>query len=271
MAEPRGAGAVKSAARVVEVLQAVALRPPGLTFTELLDATHIPRSSLHGLVHTLAERGVIQLDAASKRYAPGPKLWELAMSYAQQLQLVPLAWPALEALRDTFDETVQMGVLNGADVVYVAKASSSHPMQMVSHVGSRLPAYATGLGKALLAGLTPAAVEALLPPSLPRFTRDTLTERAALQAELARVRERGYARDAGEYSADVRCVAAPLVDHTGAVVAAVSVTMASERFQPEREAAIAPALVAAMQRLSAQLGCLDWHRWRQKGVKRGAG
>ena len=264
--EPTGAGAVKSAARVVQVLEAVALRPPGLTFTELLEATDIPRSSLHGLVHTLAGRGVIQLDAASKRYAPGPKLWELAMNYAQQLQLVPMAWPTIESLRDAFDETVQMGVLNGPDVVYVAKASSSHPLQMVSHVGSRLPAYATGLGKALLAGLAPSAVEALLPASLPKYTGATFTTRAALQDELARVRARGYARDVGEYSADVRCVAAPVVDHTGAVVAAVSVTTASERFQPEREAGIAPTLLQAVERLSGQLGCLDWDQWRRKGV-----
>ena len=266
MADPTGAGAVKSAARVVEVLEAVARRPSGLTFTELLDATDIPRSSLHGLVHTLAGRGVIQLDLATKRYAPGPKLWELAMNYAQQLQLVPLAWPALESLRNAFDETVQMGVLNGPDVVYVAKASSSHPLQMVSHVGSRLPAYATGLGKALLAGLAPSAVQALLPASLPQYTRATLTTRAALQDDLAHVRARGYARDAGEYSGDVRCVAAPVVEHTGAVVAAVSVTMASERFSPEREAAIAPALVEAVERVSGQLGCLDWDRWRHKEV-----
>ncbi len=265
MAERQGDAAVKSAARVVEVLEAVAGRPSGLTFTELLEATAFPRSSLHGLVHTLADRGVIRLDSATKRYTPGPKLWELAMGYAHQLQLVPVAWPLLESLRDTFDETVQMGVLEGADVLYVAKASSSHPLQLASHVGSRLPAYATGLGKALLAGLEPAAVKALVPAELPARTPDTFRSRAALEVELRRVRERGYARDLGEYSAEVRCLAAPVVDHTGQGVAAVSVTMASERFDAHREDEIAPVLLAAVQRLSAQLGGVAWDRWRSGG------
>jgi DNA-binding IclR family transcriptional regulator len=259
----RAEGAVKSAARVVELLEAVARKPPGLTFTELLADTEIPRSSLHGLLRTLTDARVVDLDPDTKRYAPGPKLWELAMGYVNQLQLVPLAWPDLLALRDRFDETVQMGVLDAAEVVYVAQAPSSHRLQLVSHVGSRLPAYATGLGKALLAGLPEQAVQARVPADLSGFTPRTFTTRSALITELLAVRARGYATDVGEYSTEVRCVAAPVVDHTGRAVAAVSVTMAAERFLPERVAQVAPALIDTVRRVSGRLGGVDWDCWRR--------
>ena len=256
-------GRVKSAARVIEVLEALAERPPGLTFTELLAATHIPRSSLHGLMRTLAERRVVELAPDTKRYAPGPKLWELAMGYVRQLELVPLAWPDLTALRDSFDETVQMGVLDGADVVYVAQAASSHRLQLVSHVGSRLPAYATGLGKALLAGLPLDDLKPRVPERLVPFTPHTITDRTALLEELEAVRVRGYALDRGEYSAEVRCLAAPVLDHDGRVVAAISVTMAALRYSAVRAGEVAPVLLDTVRRLSGRLGSLNWDRWRE--------
>ncbi|EQD37767.1 transcriptional regulator, IclR family, partial [mine drainage metagenome] len=145
---------VKSAERVVILLDALAHSPPGLSFSDLLISTDIPKSSLHGLLKTLLRRRIVAFDERSKTYMIGTKLWELAMAYTRQLQIVPLAWPDIEELSQKVGETVQMGVLDGADIVYIAKAESRHPLQMVSHVGSRLPAYATAIGKALLAGLS---------------------------------------------------------------------------------------------------------------------
>jgi DNA-binding IclR family transcriptional regulator len=258
---------VKSAERVIRILDALSAHPPGLSFTELLTLTEIPKSSLHALLYTLSESKVVELDPKTRQYAPGPKLWELAMAYVRHLELVPLAWPWLEELRDRFDETVQMGVLEGGDVVYLAKAPSSHPLQLVSHVGSRLPAYATGIGKALLAGLGPAALRRLFPSeTLKTYTPRTIGERELLLRELEDIRRRGYARDLGEYSLDVRCLAAPVVDFNGTVVAAISLTMASERFSAAREQEMVPVLLETVKRISERLGGVDWDMWRRRGA-----
>jgi DNA-binding IclR family transcriptional regulator len=255
---------VKSAERVIRILEVLSGEPDGLTFAGLLATTDIPKSSLHALLFTLQEAAVVQLDNRTRRYSPGSKLWELAMAYVRRLELVPMAWPMLEELRDRVGETVQMAVLDGADVVYVAKAPSSHPLQLASHVGSRLPAYATGIGKALLAGLRPEGVTRLYPEdALRTYTPRTVSDRGMLLRELEDIRRRGYARDLGEYSLDVRCVAVPVVNYEGTVVAAISVTMASDGFA-EREQAIVSVLQDTVRAISQRLGGVDWDAWRTR-------
>jgi DNA-binding IclR family transcriptional regulator len=254
---------VKSAERVVRILEAIGRHPPGLSFTDLQALTDVPKSSLHALLKTLTQNGVVELDSRTRRYGPGPKLWELAMGYLRHLEVVPVAWPFLEELRDRVDETVQMAVLDGADVVYVAKAQSGHALQLASHVGSRLPAYATGLGKALLAGLDPTYVRKLYhTEDLPAFTAHTLPTVHHLLRELDETRRRGYARDVGEYSEDVRCLAAPVVGVEGRPVAAVSLSMARDRFSAKREAAMATVLIDVVRAISRRLGGVEWDRWR---------
>ena len=264
---------VKSAERVIRVLEAISGHPPGLTFTDLQAFTDVPKSSLHALLRTLTQNGVLELDPRTRRYGPGAKLWELAMAYLQHLEVVPLAWPFLEDLRDRLDETVQMAVLDGPDVVYVAKAQSGHALQLASHVGSRLPAYATGLGKALLAGLDQAQiVKRYGAAELPSFTAHTLPTVAHLLQDLDETRRRGYARDLGEYSEDVRCLAAPVVDVEGRPVAAVSLSMSRDRFSAKREAEMAPVLMDVVRAISRRLGGVEWDRWRESlAAVRGAG
>lgn len=255
---------VKSAERVVVLLDTLAHSPPGLSFSELLVRSEIPRSSLHGLLKTLLKRRIIAFDERSKRYVMGTKLWELAMAYTRQLQIVPLAWPYIEDLSQRVDETVQMAVLDGADVVYVAKVESRRPLQLVSHIGSRLPAYATALGKALLAGLSPSGLMQIFPQeSLETFTPRTIATRTDLMRELADIRARGFARDEGEYSAEVRCIAAPIVGHQGHVVASVSVSTPAERYEPERESEMRTHLLSCVEQISGRLGAVDAGAWRK--------
>lgn len=254
---------VKSARRVAEVLDLIASRPPGLTFSEIQRATGWPESSLHGLLGTLGGERLIGLDPVTRRYHLGSRLWQWARIYQDRLQLLPTALPYLARVRDALNETVQLAVLDRDHVIYVAKMESSHPLNLASSVGSRLPAYATGIGKAMLAALDDDAVRALYPAPLTRFTPRTAGTLAQLMKALQAARDLGYAIDRGEYSEDVRCVAIPILGEGGAVVAGLSVSVPQARFDRRFSRAAAECLADHGYALAETLGAEDPEGWRR--------
>ncbi len=259
-------GLVKSADRVLTLAAVLADNPKGLTFTDLAGYVKIPKSSLHQLLNTLVTRYFVTYDDDSQTYTLGPKFWELAMGYLRRFDVVQVGRPFLEVLGRMAQETVQLGVLDHADVVYLAKIESSHAIQLVSHVGARLPAFATGIGKALLATLADAKLEEMYPSDpLPRFTPYTLPTREALRKDLEQTRIEGYARDQGEYSSHVRCVAAPIVDYAGRGVAAVSLSIPVERYNEQRKEEIVVLLRQCVIQLSSHLGAANPDVWRRMG------
>ena len=138
--------------------------------------------------------------------------------------------------RDELNETVQLAVLDGIDNVYVAKVEADHPLRLVSHVGSRLPAYATGLGKVLLAGLEPGEVrKRMTGTAFTRFTERTITSLDVLEQRLAEIRAKGYGEDEGEYTPGVYCVAVPVTAQDGGPIAAMSCSIPSARMIGEEE------------------------------------
>jgi DNA-binding IclR family transcriptional regulator len=140
----------------------------------------------------------------------------------------------MERVRDALQETVQLATLDGRYNVYLAKIQGSQRLVLVSEVGYRLEAHATGLGKVLLAGLDPGErARRLGSVSLESFTTNTITDHRLLEEELQRVDRLGYALDNEEYTVGVRCVAVPIRDHTGQVVAAMSISAPTVRFSPE--------------------------------------
>ena len=158
-------------------------------------------------------------------------------------------------MRDELQETVQLAVLDGIENVYLAKEEADQRLVLQSHVGTRLPAYATGLGKALLGGLPDEEVlRRLASGGLRRFTANTITRTDDLLAELAEVRRHGYSTDHGEYTDGVTCVAVPVRNHDGEVVAAVSVSVPVTRADDGFEERAAKVLAREAANLSATLG-----------------
>jgi len=253
---------VKSAQRVADILDVIAGHPAGLSFSDLLDATHLPKSSLHELLTTLTEQRLVRFEPLTKQYTLGSRVWEWATTYADRLQIVPTAWPFLQTMRNTLNETVQLAVLDQGDVMYVAKVESSHPLQLVSHVGSRLPAYATGIGQAMLAGLSESDLRARYQDPLRTFTAATTGSIQALIEKLAQARQEGYAVDWGEYSPDVRCVARPILGIGNRVLAGVSVSMPQDRFDPAHKARVVDLLTQITADLSRICGATDPEAWR---------
>ena len=203
-------GAVKSADRTIELLELLAGYSEPLTLTEIHRELAYPKSSLFVLLRTLVARGWVETDRRGTGYSIGVRALLVGTSYLDRDPVIRAATRVLEELRTEVNETVHLARLDGADVVYLASRESAHHLRLTSRVGRRVPAYATALGKALLSGRTDAEVDALLPAKLEPLTPQTVTDRDALFAELALVRERGYATERGQNTPGLGCFAVAL-------------------------------------------------------------
>ncbi|MBO9523511.1 MAG: IclR family transcriptional regulator [Nocardioidaceae bacterium] len=227
----QAAGSIKSAERVLDLLQLVASEPSdSLTFSDIRTRLDLPKSSLHGLLRVLTDRGFLTLDPENKTYRIGVRAWQVGQQFRFATQLASAANSHLSEARVELNETFQVAILDGVENVYVAKEESDQPLRLVSEVGSRLPAYTTGLGKVLLAGLSPSEVERRFKGRrLVKFTPSTVATREELEQQLESVRELGYAEDHGEFTEGVYCVAVPILTSTGSTLAAVSCSIPSAR------------------------------------------
>lgn len=250
-----GGGAVKSAERALSILELLTRERRPLSFVEIGAALGYPRSSLHGLLRTLSDRGWISFDAHARTYFLGLRAWEAGSAYQDAVTLADRALPYMHAVRDALDETVQLSVLDGRDNVYIAKVDGAQRLVLESDVGGRLRAHATGLGKVLLADLPADELERRIGGvELERYTPHTVTDRSELARELERIRREGYAEDHEEYTLGVRCVAVPVRDHSGDVVAAMSVSVPTVRLDAERQQRTRVVLREAADGLSRALG-----------------
>lgn len=240
---------VKSADRTLEVLEALARAPGGRRgLGELARELSIPKSSLHGILRTMMRRGWVEADPDGGRFGLGVRALQVGAAYVDADDSVGLLGDALDALAAEFGETVHLGRLDDADVVYLAKRESTHPLRLFSAIGRRLPAHATALGKALLAERTVDEVDGLLRWPLPALTAHTVTDPTVLHAELARARERGYAVDREENTDGIVCfaVAVPL---RSPATDAISISAPASRV----DAATGAAMPAALRRMADRL------------------
>ncbi len=238
---------VKSADRTLDVLEAVAAGPASLS--DLARRLGIPKSSLHGLVRTLTDRGWVAPVDGGSRLRLGLRALQVGSRFVDEDEVVAHVGPSLDRLAAVTGETVQQARLDGDQVVYLAKRDTSHPVRIISSIGTRLPAHATALGKALLAA-DPGAGARLAGP-LVALTPHTLTEPAAVEADLALTRTRGYAVDDGEAAEGLRCfaVVVPAGRGVGAPTDAISVSVPSFRLDDERESRLVAALLDEQRRL----------------------
>lgn len=252
---PTEGATVKSAQRVLLVTELLTEHYRGLSFSELRARLGVPKSSLFGLLRTMTVRGHLFFDEHSRRYRLGPRYWEAGQAFLRGTDLQDLAPAYLEAASTELGETVQLAVLDGMENVYIAKVEGSQRLQLVSQVGSRLPAYATALGKVLLAHLDESDLRARLQGAeLEAFTSSTLADEDALLAELDRIREQGHGIDRAEYTPGVFCLAVPVRDHRDRVVAAMSCSVPEVRLSPGHRARMVETLGEQARALSAALG-----------------
>jgi IclR family acetate operon transcriptional repressor len=218
--------------KAIDVLEAIVWGEPRTT-RELSEDTGIEKAAVYRIVNTLAERGFVAKDDTSKRYYPGPRLVAAAGVLARTDDIVTLATPYMEQLRDTFGETVNLAVLVGADVQYLEIIESRHSLRMAATIGSRDPANATALGKAILSQLDDDVVRQTLGETkLRTATPRTIADWEQLQRDLEAVRHRGYALDTEENEVGATCVAVPVTRPGGSSLYAISVSGPSARMRP---------------------------------------
>jgi len=203
-----------------------------LGVSELARRAGLPKSTAFRLLAVLEQRQLVERQEA--RYRLGTRLFELGhrVSYCRPHSLRDTAVPFLGDLYELTHETVHLGVLDGADILYLEKLFGHQRVKAPSAVGARVPAYCSALGKALLAVSSPDSVSATLARGLEPRTGYTIVVPSMLQEELETVRDRGVAFDLEESGVGVNCVAAPIFARIGRVLGAVSVCGATARFNP---------------------------------------
>ncbi len=241
---------VKSADRTLDVIETLADSRRSRTLAELSAELAIPKSSLHGILRTMAQRGWVELDSTGTRFGLGLRALRTGTAYVDRDDAVARVQPILDWLTSELGETAHLGRLDGTDVVYLAKRESPHPIRLYSAIGRRLPAHATALGKAVLSTRPGGSVAQLLPRELVALTSKTITDLPALTVELARCRSDGYAVDRSENSDDVQCYAVALAPRNGAQVTdAVSVSIPLFRLSDELAARTISCLLDVNERL----------------------
>src|SRR3954447_21485151 len=198
---------VKSAERTVKILETLAASPTRLTLSELQERMGYPRSSLHALVRTLRELKWVEADETGSAFGVGPHALLSGTAYLDRDPALRFAYETLEDLRSEIGYTIHYARRDDAHVLYLASRESRDSAGRVSRVGRRLPAHVTALGQALLAELTEAEVDELLPDELEKLREETITSRTRLHGELDEVRRRGWAFEREQNTPGVACVA----------------------------------------------------------------
>lgn len=254
LAEPhRGTHHVQSLERGLAVIRAFDADHPQLTLSEVAKLTGLTRAAARRFLLTLADMGYVR--AGGKYFSLTARVLELGYAFLSSLSLPEVAHPHLEWLSTQVHESCSVSVLEGTEIVYVARVAVSRIMTVSINVGTRFPAHATSMGHVLLAGLTDEELDDYVANAeFARLTTHTLTSAAALRTELVRVAGQGWAIVDQELEEGLRSVAAPIRDTHGTVVAAVNVSTHASRTSIDavRAEMVAPLLTAA-RRIEADL------------------
>ena len=247
---------VPAVTRALDILELFLEGDGTLSAPDVIRKLQLPRTTVHELLTTLAARSYLApVPAQPGRYRLGVRAYQLGSRYAEQLDLAAEGRQVAREVAQTCDETVHVAILEGTDVIYIAKVDSTHAVRMVSAAGRRLPAHCTSVGKMLLASLPQTELEVRIAEhEFIAMTPASLTDPEALRTELAGIRERGIAVEHRESNPDVSCVAAPVRDSAGRVVAAMSISVPMIRWSDEREAELAQLAVKGASALSVRLG-----------------
>src|SRR5665648_97146 len=226
--------------------------------TEISKKLGLYPSTIHRILDTLKYWGYVEQDPKTQKYRLGLKLLELGMAKLHQMDLVKEATPYLKELVKLCNETVHLGVREEGEVLYLAKEESSQTIRMISYVGKRAPLHCTALGKVLLAHMsTEERKKTLGEKVLRRLTENTITDEEELEKELNRIKKQGFALDREENEKNVRCIAAPIRNHQGRVIAALSISSPTFRLDKNVQNNLKEAIIETSEKISKRLGYDD--------------
>lgn len=246
---------LKALDKSLAILEILSQENSPLSIAELSKRLGIYPSTIHRILDTLRYWEYVEQDSHTQRYQLGLKVLELGMAKLEGMELAKEAASYLKELQNQSNETVHLAILEEGEVLYLDREESSQSIRMVSRVGRRVPAHCTALGKVLLAYLDQEEQEKVIKEKgLSRFTENTITNKKKLREELSKVREQGFAEDREEHEKDVRCLAAPIKDHRGTVIAGVSLSAPAFRMNASKRRKLKEILVQTGEAISKRLG-----------------
>lgn len=241
---------LSSLAKGMNVLGCFTIETPEWGVRDLASHLGYPRSTVQMLLNTLANAGLL-MRTENRRYRLGWGLFDLAGVFLAQLELRKVALPIMQNLAEMTGEIIHMGVLDGGQVIYVEKVEGRKSIPLITRLGFRYPAHCTGIGKLLLAYVDQDELKVELTP----LTPNTHVDPQALQKELLQIRAKGVAYDREEAVVGLSCVAAPIRDFTGEVIAGVSISAPTVRFVQKEQQWMSLVCTAAAE-ISSQMGYL---------------
>jgi DNA-binding IclR family transcriptional regulator len=245
----------QSLKRGLWIIEVIATIGSSATLAEIARKTGLPRSTAYHILRALVEFGYLVQDGDARAYTLAPKLFRLTRSSWTAEQLAEIAMPYLDELSRRTGEGTSLAVLRDGVVTVIAKREPEGPVRVVQEVGARRPIYCTAVGKALAAWLPAQELEGILNRTvLGRMTANTITSRTAFYRELARIRASGFALDNEEHIKGIRCIAAPVRDHSGEVRASLCVVGPQNHLPQRKLLQIRGVLANVAANLSARLG-----------------
>ncbi|KAB2490057.1 IclR family transcriptional regulator [Priestia endophytica] len=225
---------VQSVERALTILNKLSEYPEGIQITRLAEQVGLTKSTLHRLLATLSNLNYVVKDEETDKYKLGLQVLFLSRNLLNDSSIVNVARPYLRKLGQEVNETIHLCIEDNGEVLYIDKIESNQAVQMYSRIGSRAPVYCTGVGKVLLSDMNEERINEILAHTefIPK-TPTTITSKEALLAEIKQVNKQGYALDNAENEAVIRCIAAPIYDHTGHIVASFSISGPSNRVTEE--------------------------------------
>lgn len=247
--------AIRSVDRAIDILECIAAQNGALTVDQIVAATGLPKTTAFRVLATLTARRVIERDEQTQTYRLGALALVIGARAMGDLDLRRAARPHLEQLVADTGETVHLSILSDDKALCIDKLDASRSMRMASFIGFLDPLHCSGVGKALLAFQDePVRRQLLAGMRFEPHTPHTITDRAGLAGQIEEIRARGYAIDDEEIEVGLRCVAAPIRDHSGQVVAAVSISGPTSRVANTVLGEIARAVTRCAGQISHELG-----------------
>jgi len=246
---------IQSVERAADILELFLISESELSVKEISQKLSLSKSTAHGLIKTLDHRGYLQQNPDNLKYRLGMKLFELGNFIGNHLDIRGISQPIIKALVEELMETVHLVVRERDEVIYVEKVDGPRALRIYSQVGKRAPIHCTGVGKAILAYQDEKEIERILSSTLlESFTARTITDKDDIKNELKVIKKQGFSIDDEEIELGLKCIAAPIFDHLGNVIASISCASPKMRLDEERLPKVIVGIKRAASEISNSLG-----------------
>ncbi len=246
---------VQTLDRALDIIELLSLEKEGLGVTEIGERAGLHKSTVHRLLNSLAERGYIEKQLKSDSYKLGLKFIEVSSLFLNHLELKTEALPYLRTLAGKTGQPVHLAILRDDEAVYIEKVDVRNSIRMYSQIGRRVPLHCSAIGKCLVFGLSKKETNNIIDKMVfKKYTGNTILDKSKYINELSFVAENGWAADNEEHEKNIRCIAAPVYDYTGEVIAAVSTSGDKSIISIHKDEQISRAVMETAGDISKRMG-----------------